>query len=197
MVNINDNTPQDKSSVSWLDSPTVKAGGAVAAVAATYFMATDAIRRAFFKTMNKGTNGAFHDLQDARDKAISEIVAPAKSGHSVPDAMDRVKEINSIYDNAYLERRKLLNIKGTIDEMKALKHHQWIEAIFATGAVASVAVGAILAIASNRETALKSAKIAGKDDSIDQKTDIIAKNTDIIARKEDRLLNDVEAGRSR
>jgi len=138
-----------------VDSTPAKIAGAAAGVIATMVTARDAISRAFFKTMNKGRNGAFYDLQKTRDEAIGEITAPAKRGEFVPDAMDRVQKVIEKYDAEYIKRRKLLNIKGIGDEMKAIKQHQWWEIVFATGAVATLAVGAIITIASNRDAIRK------------------------------------------
>ena len=151
---------------SWLDSTAAKLAGAGAALAATLLTARVAISNAFFKTMNKESAGTFHDLQKKRDEAIAAVTAPAKENIPVFNAMDRVREINREYDSSYKHRRQLLNINGVFDEMKALKRHQWFEVLFATGAVASVAVGAIIAIASSRDA----------------------------ARKEDRIVTDIEKG---
>lgn len=158
-------TPSELQGNSFLDSPAVKTGGVVAALGATWITFRDAVSRAFFKSMNKGDGGAFADLQNTRDNAINTITAPAHKGIPVPDAMDRINSVVREYDRAYLERRKMLGIGSVFDEMKALKRHQWMEVIFATGAVASVAVGAILAIASGRGAAIKNDQLERKADN--------------------------------
>ncbi len=140
----------------WLDSTTAKVTGAVVAIGATLITARTEISRAFFKSTNKGANGAFTDLQKIRDDGINAVTNDAKFGRPVPDAMDRIKKITVEYDRAYMERRKMLGIRNmfnplsVFDEAKALKRHQWLEVIFATAAVASIAVGAILTISSSR-----------------------------------------------
>lgn len=152
-------TPSELQGNSILDAPAVKIGGVVAALGATWITFRDAVSRAFFKSMNKGDGGAFADLQTTRDNAINEITAPARKGVPVPNAMDKVNAVVKEYDRAYFKRRKMLGIGSVFDEMKALKRHQWMEVMFATGAVASVAVGAILAIASGRDAALKNEQL--------------------------------------
>lgn len=151
--------PSEIQGKSVLDAPAVKIGGVVVALAATWITFRDAISRAFFKSMNKGDGGAFADLQNKRDNAINEITAPARKGVLVPDAMDKVNAVVKEYDRAYFKRRNMLGIGSVFDEMKALKRHQWMEVMFATGAVASVAVGAILAIASGRDAVIKKEQI--------------------------------------
>ncbi len=140
---------------SWIDSPAARLVGVGVTMAATLVAFRDAVSRAFFKSMNKGEHGAFADLQHTRDAAINAITKPVCSGNPVPDAMDKVHAVVKRYDQAYLQRRKLLGIHGVFDEMKALKRHQWMEVLFTAGAVASVAVGAIIAIASGRDVVRK------------------------------------------
>jgi hypothetical protein len=149
------NKQQTESPNSWADTPAAKFVGAGAAVAATLFTAKHAITSAFFKTVNKGSNGVFADIQNERDIKISEILSPAKKGQPVENAAARVKEVNKTYEEAYKKIRENIKIRGVFDEAKTLKAHQWNEVIFAVGAVASIAVGAILTIASSREAANK------------------------------------------
>ena len=161
-------TPSELQGNSLLDAPATKIGGVVLALGATWITFRDAVSRAFFKSMNKGEGGAFADLQNKRDNAINAITADTHKGISVPNAMDKVNEVVKEYDQAYLKRRELLGIHSVLDEMKALKRHQWMEVIFATGAVASVAVGAILAIASGRGAAIKQENLGHENEKSGQ-----------------------------
>jgi hypothetical protein len=153
---------------SWLDTTTAKVSGALFAIAATLVTARDAISRAFFKTVNKGEMGAFADLQITRDKEYNAISEAARStkpwgqGEPVIDAPKRMAAVSREYDKALKERKKILGFNNVWDEAKVLKKHQWLEVAFATGAVASVAVGAIMAIASSRS------KVAELKNHIDQ-----------------------------
>jgi hypothetical protein len=145
---------------SWFDTTTAKLTGAVVAVGATLITARDAISRAFFKTLNKipgrdatpeqrAAHGAFTQLQNTRDFEINKVIVRFDDG----EKLNVPKEINKIskqYDIDLRARRKELGFTGVFQEAKTLRHHQWLEVAFATGAVASVAVGAIMAIASGR-----------------------------------------------
>jgi hypothetical protein len=149
-------TPEQQGPSSWLDTTAAKVGGALFAIAATAVTARDAISRAFFKTVNKGKEGAFADLQEIRDAEYNSIskaargVAGWEHGTAVADAPKRMAEVSKKYDGALKKRREMLGFNNVWDEAKVLKKHQWLEVGFATAAVASVAVGAIMAIASAR-----------------------------------------------
>lgn len=144
-----------KDPTAWLDSVGGKVAGVIVAAGATLIATRTAISAAFFKSMNKGPDGAFADLQRTRDMAINRITSPAKSGATVPDAMERIREINNTYDKAYVARRKTLHIHGVLDECKALKKHQRMEVMITAAAVATAAIGAIMTIASSRESGKK------------------------------------------
>jgi hypothetical protein len=148
----------------WLDTTQGKIAGAGVAGLATLMTARDAINRAYFKSMNKPGADTFTDLQTERDQKIGEVVAPVKKGIEVPDAMDRVAVINRQYDTKLAERRRLMGIHSIFDEAKALKRHQWMEVLMSTGAVA--AVGAILAINSNRDIAQRQKEL---DEAVENK----------------------------
>lgn len=175
MVTAQNNSPKG----SWLDTMTAKVAGVIFAVAATAVTFSDAVSRAFFKTVNKG--GAFIDLQKKRDDALEIINAPARgeeitlrgeeriitkiTPREVPNAKSETRKILKIYDQELKARKKLLGYNNVFDEMSALKKHQWYEVAFATAAVASVAVGAIMAIASSRSTVKKHAEALEKQSS--------------------------------
>lgn len=134
----------------WLDAPSTKIGGAAFAVGATVVTARDAISRGFFKTMNKAGSdtlgGAFADLQLERDDKINAITSPAKQGVRVANATAEVERINREYHTALNTRMELLEVNNVLGKWQTLKPHQRMEVGFTTAAVASVAVGAILAI---------------------------------------------------
>jgi len=183
MAENKDISPKSPDSQSWMDSTMTQLAGAATAVGFTLATARHAISQAFHNSMNRGDDGTFKWLQGDRNRGINAIsgkmlnnptirpqellgtikdpqihaiVKDALAAESV-DVMGKVKDINRIYDTSYRDFRKKLGIRngfmGVFDEMKALKHHQWMEVAFATAAVASVAVGAIIAIASTRQTA--------------------------------------------
>jgi hypothetical protein len=158
MVTAHNNDPKRHS---WFDTTAAKVTGVAFALGATYITARDAISRGFFKTVNKGEQGAFMDIQKTRDDAIAEATNAAKGsggkthGVAVADAKTKIREAVKAYDKELAVRRKLLGFNNVFDEMTALKKHQWLEVAFATGAVASVAVGAIMAIASSRSKVKK------------------------------------------
>jgi hypothetical protein len=132
---------------SWLDTTAAKVGGALFAVAATLITAKDAVSRAFFKTVNKGENGAFADLQKIREEKIGAVLAKKGTGIDIPT---EIGKISKQYDKELAARKAELGFSSIFKQAKVLKRHQWLEVAFATGAVASVAVGAIMAIASAR-----------------------------------------------
>ena len=134
-------TENTEKKTSWFDTAAAKLTAAVFAIGATLITARDAISRGFFKTVNKGPNGAFVDIQNERDAAIAAVTAPARSKKnpvSVANAPQEIRKINQQYEEAYKTRRKLLNFDGAFDEWKALKTHQRWEVAFASAAVASI-----------------------------------------------------------
>lgn len=149
--------PTSPDPTSWLDSPLAKLAGAAAGVAFTVATAAQETSKAFFKSYNKG--GAFDDLQKERDKQIAAILAPAiKDQHHI-NSGPTVADINRHYEAELIKRQELLGVNDLASQWKVLKTHQRKEVLFTTAAVASVALGAILAIASNRSTSMKADKI--------------------------------------
>jgi len=142
---------------SWLDSATAKVAGVGIAVAATYVTGRDAISRAFFKTVNKGDEGAFADLQREREIANAKVHEPARLSKfvHVSDAPEKIGAISREYDRQLRIRKAQLGFTNVFKEAKVLKKHQWWEVAFATSAVAIGAVGALIAISSSRDTVRK------------------------------------------
>jgi len=153
MVAAQNNNPNGKS---WFDTMTAKVAGVIFAIAATVITFRDAVSRAFFKTVNKDpVNGAFADLQIERENKIAAALAKRGTDANIPK---EIAKAGKEYDKALRIRRNELGFTGVFKEASVLKKHQWLEVGFATAAVASVAVGAIMAIASSRSTAKKHAE---------------------------------------
>src|SRR5262249_17822959 len=134
----------------FMDSAPVQLSGLAIAIGATIVSAVNGINSAFFKSVNKA--GGFIDLQEKRDREIGKVLEQAKQGVDL-DVLGAIEKSNTRYSEKLAARMNQFKAGSVYDKWRTIRPHQKLEVAMTTGAVGTLALGAVIAIASGRDTA--------------------------------------------